>query len=26
SKPKEGSSRLVKVAEENNVEVGIFRY
>lgn len=26
SKPKEGTSRLVKVAEENNVEVGIFRY
>jgi len=26
SKPKETTSRLVKVAEENNVEVGIFRY
>lgn len=26
SKPKENTSRLVKVAEENNVEVGIFRY
>lgn len=26
SKPKEVTSRLVKVAEENNVEVGIFRY
>ncbi|NBP55855.1 hypothetical protein EBU71_04840 [bacterium] len=26
SKPKEGTSRLVKIAEDNNVEVGIFRY
>lgn len=26
SKPKEGTSRVVKVAEENNVDVGIFRY